>query len=245
MIHDHLEYPSKDEWIEIESETRVSELYLEVSKLDNEGIFSFLSNVEFNSWLRLFNNRLGQSRMSYIFLMHYLKKGIPDQEWFLSPGKQGQSVQYFPHFNEETFYFKMMFDYYMDNFYYKFFSAWDTMYHVINAYYQFELMPNIRFNSKVMEKLLQRNEGLHTNIIKVNNSEPFVLSRTLRNDITHNFAPNDISSGITREKEEGLLRKISFGIGNYTTSKTFINNVDEIIEEFIPLLVALKREFER
>src|SRR5690606_18865558 len=127
MIHDYLEYPSKEQWIEIESKTRISELFLEVSKTSDGDIFTFISNQEFNSWLRLFNNRLGQSRMSYIFLMHYLKKGISDEEWYISLGKEGQSIQYFPHFKEEIFYYKMMFDYYMDNFCYKFFSAWDTM----------------------------------------------------------------------------------------------------------------------
>jgi len=107
MIHDYLEYPSKSQWIEIVSETRISELYLEVSETKEGDIISSLFNQEFKSWLRLFNNRLGQSRMSYVFLMHYYKKGIPDDEWFLSPGKEGQSVQYFPHFNEENFYYNM------------------------------------------------------------------------------------------------------------------------------------------
>ncbi|OUM83850.1 Cthe_2314 family HEPN domain-containing protein [Parageobacillus thermoglucosidasius] len=244
MIHDYLEYPSKSQWIEIVSETRISELYLEVSETKEGDIISSLFNQEFKSWLRLFNNRLGQSRMSYVFLMHYYKKGIPDDEWFLSPGKEGQSVQYFPHFNEENFYYKMMFDYYMDIFYYKFFSAWDTMFHVINVYYSFDLLPNSRFNSNVMQRLLQRNNSLHTIISNVSNSEPFVQSRTLRNNITHNYAPNDISSGITIEKIKEGVSKISFGIGTYTTSKTFIENVNGIIDKFIPLLAALKNAFE-
>lgn len=244
MIHEHLEYPSKDQWIEIEGKSKIAQLYLDVKLPETLDFLSFFGNQELLSWIRLFNNRIGQSRMSYIFFMHYYNKGIPDEEWFISPGKEGQSIQYFPHFENKTFYYKTMFDYYIDNFYYKFFSAWDTIYHILNVYYQFDIQPGSGFNGNVMKRLQQKNQELHKIILLTNKSKPFKLSRTLRNDITHNFAPNDISSGISRQKEKGKVKKVSYGVGKYTPSKVFVENINGIIEEFILLLKALKTRIE-
>ena len=47
-------------------------------------------------------------------LMFYHRKGIPDDPWFISPGKEGQSVQYLPNFEEKHFWYKSQFDYYAD-----------------------------------------------------------------------------------------------------------------------------------
>ncbi|TXK77714.1 Cthe_2314 family HEPN domain-containing protein [Paenibacillus sp. N3.4] len=245
MIHDHLEYPSKAQWIEIEKKSKIAQLHLDVKKLKTSDIFAFITNEELSSWIRLFNNRLGQSRMSYIFFMHYYNKGIPDDEWFIV---KDQSIQYFPHFNKETFYYKSIFDYYIDNFYYKFFSAWDTMYHIINVYYQFNIETGNRFNSNVMKNLLKIDNNLYKVVEQTNKSEPFTLSRTLRNDITHNFAPNDISSGVIKENEEFKnnmsIMKVSFGVGHYTHASVFTNNINGIIENFLPLLQELKNKLE-
>lgn len=96
-----------------------------------------------------------------------------------------------------------MFDYYVDAFYYKFFSAWDTIFHIINIQYQFDIETSKDFNRKILTNLNSVNPVLKRQINKTNNSKAFKRSRVLRNDITHNFAPNDISSGISKKKKMG------------------------------------------
>lgn len=208
MIHEYLEYPTKEQWIDIEEHSKINHLYLDIKRPEITDFFALFTEHELASWVRLFNNRLGQSRTSYIFFMHYYNKGIPDKEWYISPGKEGQSIQYFPHFTkDETINYKVMFDYYVDAFYYKFFSAWDTIFHIINIQYQFDIETSKDFNRKILTNLNSVNPVLKRQINKTNNSKAFKRSRVLRNDITHNFAPNDISSGISKKKENGKLKK--------------------------------------
>ncbi|MGW7160712.1 Cthe_2314 family HEPN domain-containing protein [Paenibacillus taichungensis] len=245
MIHEYLEYPTKEQWIEIEENSKINSLYLEVKRPEINDLFAMFAEQELASWIRLFNNRLGQSRMSYIFFKHYYNKGIPDEEWYISPGKDGQSIQYFPHFKkDETINYKVMFDYYVDAFYYKFFSAWDTIFHIINVQYQFDVEKDKDFNRNILTNLNSVNLALKKQFNKTNYSKAFKKSRILRNDITHNFAPNDISSGISKKKEDGQLKEISFGVGSYTPSSEFVQNIDEVIEEFIKFLRVFKRGLE-
>ena len=40
------------------------------------------------------NNKVGSVKVSYALCRHYYDKGIPDKPYYISPGKDGQSVQY-------------------------------------------------------------------------------------------------------------------------------------------------------
>ncbi|WP_127576761.1 Cthe_2314 family HEPN domain-containing protein [Paenibacillus barengoltzii] len=249
-IGDYLDHPSKDQMIEIEKNSRTDKLYLRIKwpsvvySPPEKNIYFFFSRHETDSWIRMLNNRLGQVRLSYIFMMHYFNKGIPDDEWYINPNRGELSIQYFPHFREETFHYKTMFDYYTDVFYYKFSSAWDTIFHIINAYYSFNIEPKHRFNDKVKNELKKRNSALFNEIGKTENSEAFKESKTLRNNITHNFSPNDISSGVKKEFVDGKIRRISMDIGEYTPSMIFIKNINDLINVMISFLAFLKETLE-
>lgn len=47
------------------------------------------------------NNKVGSVKVSYALCRHYYDKGIPDKPYYISPGKDGQSVQYFPNFKNK------------------------------------------------------------------------------------------------------------------------------------------------
>jgi hypothetical protein len=237
--------------IEIEKNSRTDQLDLKVNwpsvvySPPTENIYFFFTRHETDSWIRMLNNRFGQVRLSYIFLIHYLNKGIPDEEWCVSPGRGDLSVEYFPHFVEETYYYKTMFDYYTDTFYYKFCSAWDTVFHIINAHYQFNIeQHNNRFKHIVKRELKSRNEELYNIIVDVETSNSFRDSNKLRNDITHNFAPNDISSGITKVRRDGVIKRIDMSIGNYTPSKEFVRNINALIIDILEFLPLFKLHLE-
>jgi len=250
LIGDYLEYPTKEQMIEIEKKSKTDQLYLKIMwpsvvySPPTKNIFFFFSRHETDSWIRMLNNRLGQARLSYIFLLHYLNKGIPDEEWYIAPSGDDLSVQYFPHFQVETYHYKTMFDYYTDAFYYKFFSAWDTVYHIVNSYYTFNIEPKYRFKDLVRRELLMKDIDLHNQIVDSERSNAFKESKRLRDNITHNYAPNDISSGIKRERIGGELQRISMSRGEYTPSMVFVNNINELINEFIEFLVVFKRTLE-
>ena len=70
---------------------------------------------------------------SYVLTMFYYGKGIPDKRWYISPGRNGASIQYYPDFADVHFQIKAWFDFYSDVLYYKLFSAWDLMGHVLNV----------------------------------------------------------------------------------------------------------------
>lgn len=76
---------------------------------------------------------------SYVMMMFNYNNGIPDEEWYVSPGKNGNSIDYFPHFKEENYTYLYWFGFYMDSYYSKFFSLLDTIYHLINIRYDFEV----------------------------------------------------------------------------------------------------------
>jgi hypothetical protein len=64
--------------------------------------------MEERYWKTEFNNRSFELVLSYIFMMNYYQTGIPDDEWHISPGKSGNTVDYFPHFKRETFYLSIL-----------------------------------------------------------------------------------------------------------------------------------------
>jgi len=232
MLHLYLEYPSQEEWGQIEKASIINNLYLDLENVNvGSGILSVYYSREMNSWLKLLNNRLGQARLSYIFLSHYYNKGIPDDEWYKSPGDRGQSIQYFPHFSEEHYYYKLMFDFYAETFYNNIYSSWDTVYHLLNIYYRFDIKSNRRFSINVMNKLLETDSATYSIIDRAKKSDEFKKFKKLRNNITHNYAPSDVSSGMQKTIiTEGTVLpngklaerngiRISMSIGEYTPSR--------------------------
>ena len=103
--------------------------------------------------------------------MFHFTKGVPDDEWFISPGKNGESIQYYPHFEEKDHFTKAQFDYYADIFYYKLFSAWDTVGHVLNVLYELEI-DKATFNEAV-KKLKAVKPDLHAKLKPIVDSEKF------------------------------------------------------------------------
>lgn len=236
---------TEKEWNDIVETTPIlKELFLEM-KFGNEtfnDIDKGVAQTEFKTWLRIFNNKLGQVCMTYIFLSYFYNKGIPDQEWYRFSGKQGHSIQYYPHFEEEHFKLLLLFDYYVDIFYYNVFSAWDYIYHLVNAFYGFDFDPEregLQFNEKVAGELRIKNKPLYDFLESVRKKESYKKARKLRIDFTHNFPPSDISSGISKTKTEAQ-NEISFGIGKYTPTKEFKENIDQILELLSQIIVELK-----
>ncbi|MBM7647693.1 hypothetical protein JOC78_000614 [Bacillus ectoiniformans] len=206
------------------------------AKEEGNLFFKILLNNEVRHWEYLLNNRLLALNLDFAYSMHYFEKGIPDDEWCMSPGFKGQSVQYYPHFTDEHFSNLHNFSYFVDIFFLKAFTVFETLGHLLYKHYELphdkdDWRDQISFKSAIF-KLNKVNPTLHKELKEITKSKPFSDGVSMRNNIAHNHPPYEISSGVKIKENGG-----SFGIGDYTTSK-------EIRRVMIGLLESIKQTFE-
>ena len=157
-------------------------------------------------------------------LTYYFNKRIPDDEWRRSPGENGESIQFFPNFKEEHFYWKDQFDYYSDIFYYKLFSVWDTIGHMLNVIFEINVsLNNVHFKT-VLKKLEFYNKILYEKLEKIKTDPVFEKASEIRNDITHNYLPNSVGLIVKKTK-----KNITVGVKNYFTTKEIKENIESVI----------------
>jgi hypothetical protein len=231
------EYPTKKDLEKIAKtfDVRRLNVYAEDFRLDGNSIDVFSRGIELETWVNHLQNRIYDVWKSYVFLTYYFEMGIPDDEWYSSPGKHGESVQYYPNFEEAHFKIKSEFDYYVDVFYYKIFSAWDTVGHVLNVLHNLKIKkPSF---ASAIKKLELVNIDLYERLRAITNCSHFKKAKKLRDNITHNYLPSSIDAGIKREPKS----KISFGIGSYTTSKEFYKNILNSLGLFAKTLDCIKQ----
>ncbi len=227
------EYPTEQDCKEIEKTYPFNNLFMATQALSDSwpsdgSIESFEANIEVYDWSQHLNARLRHTCISYVMLMFYYGKGIPDDPWFISPGKEGQSVQYLPKFEERHFWYKSQFDYYADVFYYKAFSAWDTLGHLLNVAYSLEVK-KASFSS-VHKHLAPLKPKLYDKLkAKVVDNSDFKEARDFRHNITHNFLPGKVGSTITKATYAGG-RSVSYGVGSYTPVSRIADNAVKTLD---------------
>ena len=163
-----LVFPSAEDYRaisqEIDFETTSSRIMaLAQSKPEDVGPWGFMYTIQAGDIVIELQNKWVDVARSYILLRFYYDIGIPDDEWVLSPGRNGESAEYFPHFEEQNHYTKEWFDYYADAFYFKLFSALDILGHWLNSRYRLGIKQrSVNFNVAV-KKLKGKSEVLATN----------------------------------------------------------------------------------
>lgn len=152
-IYGFAKYPTFENWDNIcdKKKESIKKIHLK----EERKTFSMLDfqGIEMRYWIKEFNNRAFDLVNSYVMMMYYYNMGIPDEEWYISPGKNDESFQYFPHFEEEHFCYLYWFGFYMDTYYSKFFSLFDTIYHLLNIKFEFNIENSIGFQKRIMKKL--------------------------------------------------------------------------------------------
>lgn len=192
------------------------------------------------TWYIHLKNRMYQVRWSWVLLNHLFNQGIPDDEWYISPGKDGRSsVEYFPHFEKQHFQIKTQFDYFSDIFYYKIFSAWDTLGHILNNMYGLNIKRADFY--KAVQALKNVRPDLYSNLNDLIESEDFKIMRDFRHSITHNELIGNISSGVAKFSDSSA-RGVTFGVGDYTTSAQIKENADESLKLFTQTIEFIKEQ---
>jgi hypothetical protein len=232
------EFPSEDDWQRISCTFPFKEINIPINSFcqdetasnDSELLFT---NSELEEWTIHLINRLYDVHMSYVMLCFYFEKGIPDEEWCIPPRQNGESVQYFPHFTQYHFQIKSWFDYYVDTFYYKLFSALDTIGQILNIKYNLGIKkPDL---GNVMKKLENMHPDIHNELKQLKDNPAFKEAKKLRNDITHNLSPSSISGNITKFQDATAL-----SVGEYVPSATIQQNVIDVLYVFVEFLNYVK-----
>jgi len=224
---------------------KIIELFPIISKLEfsllakvssNFKFLDIFSSEELSSWHRRLNNKLGKLRLSYIYLKYNFLNRIPDDNWVDSSGNNGRTIKYFPDFQKKHFVNKFYYDYYYEIFYYHFFSAIDIIFHILNIKLNINTNNNDNnFKNIVLKRIKENNYNLFNIMNDFYYNDLIRKAEKIRNDLTHNFAPNEVCSGV---KWEGISGNspVSIGIGNYMTSNEILKNIEEIIILFVDLL---------
>ena len=123
------------------------------------GLPGFKKALDSGEFLLQLHYRLMDVAKSYALLSCFFEKGIPDEEWHISPGKSGASIEYFPHFEPMHFEIKDWFDYFSDTFYYKFFSALDMAGHLLNVQHDLGIKQQKVSFHRAVNQLRHKNNG--------------------------------------------------------------------------------------
>lgn len=228
-IFDFAQYPKPEDWDNICEQKKEALDKIQLAEPNKTFSFFDFGGIELSYWVKEFNNRVFDLVNNYVMMMNYYNMGIPDKEWFISPGRNGQSVQYFPHFEDKHYIYLYWFGFYMDGYYSKFFGLIDSIYHLINVSYVFGVENSLGFRKKVADKLEKQDKELFDYLESIRINAIYKSVSDFRNNMTHNYRPNQIDSGINQKKENGKII-ISMTVGNYTPSIEFVNNINDSID---------------
>jgi len=248
MSADALEFPTKADWKRIYNSSPFQGLFSLLAQFENSDFGKdkktqdFFAGMELQRYLYEVRQRLEDVVRSYILMMHYYGKGIPDKRSDVSPSKDGHTFQYYPDFTERHFHIKGWFDFYSDTFYYKLFSAWDLVGHMINVAYRLGIKKKDVYFSRAVKALENKgNEPLHKCLKELQESEGFKRAKDIRQDITHNYLPNVAGIKVYRSDD---LKSLSLK-ASYITSEEVVANAHEALDLFaktIEILLASARD---
>ncbi|WP_347297575.1 Cthe_2314 family HEPN domain-containing protein [Dolosigranulum savutiense] len=209
------------------------------------------------------NNKIKDLKITYALCRHYYDKGIPDDPWYISPGSNGESVQYFPQFEKEHQMRRYWFNHFSESLYLKFFSVWDGVIEILNIFFNInESTQDYRFKKNVMNQLKSKKVEMHKYLISILQDDVYIKANSFRTDFVHGFAPSTVTNKYVldnTEKEMELLEckngmvkivkknvktKLSHGVGEYTFVREVMENIDSFakysgdrISEIIQLMI--------
>jgi len=240
------EYPSKEQWKVLAATFPVARVQVRLGdfELDYDpttaGPRELFVKIETMNWERHLQSRISDVWKSYVMLLFYFDMGIPDDDWSIE-GEQG-GIRYFPQFERRHHEIKAQFDFYTDVFYYKIFSAWDTVGQLLFLIFPLTLGANEKPSfALALNKLKDHRLALYSELKNITNHPEFKIARKFRNDITHNFQPNSLGSD-ARMPNENMM---TFGGANYTPSIAFKENVVHTLDLFAKTLDSVKRQISR
>ncbi len=244
-IVDSFETLTQDEWDKFLDVDFFENMYIKENALGaSENILQNFFAPRLNELIKEHNNKVGSLRMTYAICRHYYDKGIPDDPWYISPGKNGESMQYFPEFKEEHWMRKYWFNFFVDAFYLKISSVWDSIIEIINEKYEYGFQQDLRFRANVLKKLKDDNKDLVDLFASIQSDSLYVEAQEYRTAAAHGSSAGDVSYTVTTRQNvtievpevvNGKLTKktinakkvVGLGVGDYTKAKTIMTNIEQ------------------
>jgi hypothetical protein len=242
------EFPTKEDWRALASTVPFADLQVHVDEFEfvadkTEGFDIIFGKSQVPIWIMNLQNRLADVYQSCLMLLFYYDLGIPDDEWYISPGKNGASVEYLPHFDQRHHKIKGQFDFYTDIFYYKSFSAWEAVGQLLFTIYQLKLKSRERISFKLaIDKLRTTKPTLNGRLEAIRKDVDFVLANSLRDDIAHNYQPHAIGFGMMTRFKDGTAEGITGGVGEYTPSSVVKKNVLAVLKLLAETIRAVREQ---
>ncbi len=239
-------FPTDEEFGAIQSKYPTPELELirqdiasEIkSNFGSENLESLFLSVEIDDWIIHLGNRMIQARDSYHLMMFYFDRGIPDERPWISPGKDGESISYFPDFQESDFSNMARFNFYADTFFSKLYSAFDSTGHLLKGIHQVNLPPKRVYFTTVVEELNKSGNSIGKELQVLVDNPEFEKLNSIRNDITHNFLPGMHGGSIQRSFSGKALKEITFGVGKYVKAIEIVSIANDSLKLFNSVLCA-------
>lgn len=205
-----------------------------------DSLFTPFRNLDIGHWEILLQNKINEINRDFATAMFYFYRGIPDDEWCISPGRNGLSIEYFPHFEEGHYSNQYNFNYFVQIFFYKVATLYEVMGHLIYKHFSLPLnekntRDKISYKSAV-KKIKAENEVLHISLAEILSSSNYQEGEKIRNDITHNQPAYEISSAVTFR--EGTT---AIGTGVYTPSKEIKKIMIDYITSISQTLLVLEK----
>src|SRR5699024_6834433 len=126
------------------------------------------------------------------------------------------------------------FSYFVDIFFLKSFTVYETIGHLLFKLYNFKIKRNISFNNAIL-KLKDVNYPLYKELDSIKNSENYKCGNRMRNDIAHNHPPYRVEA--EDRKTKGLT---SYDVVKYTTSKKIKKVIIGLLNIIKDTLVTLE-----
>lgn len=244
-IENSFELLMQEEWDKYLDVDFFNDMQLEAGTLGESGnVFQGLSQPRMHEILQEHNNKVGALSVTYAFCRHYYDKGIPDDPWYISPGKNGESIQYFPEFKEEHWMRKYWFNYFSDSYYLKISAIWDSVIEIINEYYGYGFTQDLRLRYNVFKRLKSDNQSLHQAFIDIQGNQLYLDAQKYRTAAAHGISAGEVSNTVQVQhdvmtevpevvdgkvvmKQTKANMVIALGVGDYTGVKTIMKNMEE------------------
>lgn len=135
MVDNFIQFPKEEDWSRIYDASPFEGIFSLVDKFvtkvyDTQESSDFMTVAGVIGYTNDLYQRLSYIGRSYILMMFYYEKGIPDDRSH-ETSQQNGTTYWFPDFKQDDWHVKGWFNYFSDGFYYQLFSAFDTIGHIL------------------------------------------------------------------------------------------------------------------
>ncbi|MCF8716489.1 hypothetical protein JM658_16830 [Joostella atrarenae] len=177
-------------------------------------------------WNITLSNRLGKLKETHLYLLTHFDRGFKENHLDC---------------NDKELVDHILFDYYVEIFYYFFFSTRDTLAQLLNIYFNFK-MPDGKVKFESVLRLI-KNEDIKSSLdsfYKVTK-----VANNYRNSLTHRFPINEKDYRTEFKTTSNGDKEISVKGGDYIESDKILLNINEISNNLSKLLLEIKSVIEK